>query len=153
MVGTLAAADDSAPVARSESAGRRRKRRQITIGDRQVFTHGLPRRFWQDLYHLSMTIGWPTLFAVLAAFFFTLNLFFGSLYTLTPGSIANLNPQYLILYDRVMVSGSGLGDDDFGEVRTKAAEFVRTHATRTGTIEDPFYGDLEIYRVGGAEAH
>jgi inward rectifier potassium channel len=92
MVGTLAAADDSAPVARSESARRRRKRRQITIGDRQVITHGLPRRFWQDLYHLSMTIGWPTLFAVLAAFFFTLNLFFGSLYTLAPGSVANLNP-------------------------------------------------------------
>jgi len=90
--GTLPAADGAAPRTRSRNARRRPRRRQITIGDRLVFTQGLPRRFWQDLYHLSMTISWPTLFATLASFFFTLNLFFGTLYTLQPGSIANLNP-------------------------------------------------------------
>jgi inward rectifier potassium channel len=90
--GRLAAADRASPKARSGNRRRRPKRRHITIGDRQVFTQGLPQRFWQDLYHLSMTIGWPTLFATLAAFFFTLNVFFGSLYSLQPGSIANLNP-------------------------------------------------------------
>jgi inward rectifier potassium channel len=90
----LGAAHGAAPDARSGHARRRRRprRRQVTIGDRRVFTQGLPQHFWHDLYHLSMTIGWPTLFAVLAAFFFTLNLFFGSLYSLQPGSIANLNP-------------------------------------------------------------
>jgi len=39
-----------------------------------------------------MTISWPTLFATLAAVFFALNVLFGSLYSLQPGSIANLNP-------------------------------------------------------------
>jgi len=71
---------------------RRQQRRRVTIGDREVLTQGLPRRFWLDLYHLSMTISWPTLFGILATFFFTLNLFFASLYDLAPGSVANLNP-------------------------------------------------------------
>jgi inward rectifier potassium channel len=61
-------------------------------GARPVLTQGLPREFWQDLYHLSMTIGWPVLFAVLAALFFTANALFGLLYWLQPASIANLNP-------------------------------------------------------------
>jgi 4-amino-4-deoxy-L-arabinose transferase-like glycosyltransferase len=62
-------------------------------------------------------------------------------------AIANLKPNYLILYDRVMQHGSGFGADDFAEVRTKATEFVRTHAEKTAAISNPFYGDLEIYRV------
>lgn len=65
---------------------------RVTIGDRPVVTVGLPRRFWQDLYHLSMTIGWAATFAALAAIFVALNLVFGSLYALAPGCIANLNP-------------------------------------------------------------
>ena len=64
----------------------------MLIGERQIFTEGLPPRFWQDLYHLSMTIGWPAVFGVLATFFFTLNLLFASLYSLQSGSVANLNP-------------------------------------------------------------
>jgi inward rectifier potassium channel len=55
-------------------------------------TQGLPRRFWQDLYHLSMTVGWPTLFAGFAALFVVFNVFFAVLYYLGTGSIANLNP-------------------------------------------------------------
>ncbi len=62
------------------------------VGDRPVLTQGLPRRFWQDLYHLCMTISWPAMFAVLAALFVSANCFFGLLYALAPGSIANLNP-------------------------------------------------------------
>jgi len=71
---------------------RRRSRHRVTIGDRPVVTEGLPRRFWQDLYHLSLTISWPAMFGTLAAIFLTLNLVFGSLYALMPGSVANLNP-------------------------------------------------------------
>ena len=71
---------------------RRRKRHRVTVGDRLVLTQGLPRRFWQDLYHLSMTISWPAMFGWLAAIFIALNLLFGSLYALVPGCVANLNP-------------------------------------------------------------
>jgi inward rectifier potassium channel len=62
------------------------------LGDRPVLTQGLPRRFWQDLYHLSLTISWPLMFATLAAAFLVLNALFGSLYALAPDCIANLNP-------------------------------------------------------------
>jgi len=62
------------------------------LGDRPVLTQGLPLPFWQDLYHLSLTISWPVMFATLAAIFLALNALFGSLYALAPGCIANLNP-------------------------------------------------------------
>jgi 4-amino-4-deoxy-L-arabinose transferase-like glycosyltransferase len=62
-------------------------------------------------------------------------------------AIANLKPRYLILYDRVMIDGSGFGADDFREVRTKATAFVHTYCEKTAVISNPFYGDLEIYRV------
>lgn len=64
-----------------------------------------------------------------------------------PYAIANLRPQYLILYDRVMVHGSGFGDDDYRELREQATEFVKDHATLAGRVSNEFYGDLEVYRV------
>jgi inward rectifier potassium channel len=76
----------------AKRAQRRPKRRLVMLGGRQILSQGLPRRFWQDLYHLSMTVRWPALFGVLAALFVTANGFFGLLYALQPGSIANLNP-------------------------------------------------------------
>jgi inward rectifier potassium channel len=84
------AASVSRPFARRSQ--RRHKRRRVMLGDRPVLTQGLPRRFWQDLYHLSLTISWPLMFATLAALFLALNALFGSLYALAPGCIANLNP-------------------------------------------------------------
>jgi inward rectifier potassium channel len=69
-----------------------RRRHRVSLGGRVVLTEGLPQRFWQDLYHLSMTISWPATFAALAAFFVSLNIMFGSLYALAPDCIANLNP-------------------------------------------------------------
>jgi inward rectifier potassium channel len=51
-----------------------------------------PRHLLRDLFHHFMTIGWPRLFATLAAFFISFDLLFGLLYHLAPGCIANLNP-------------------------------------------------------------
>jgi inward rectifier potassium channel len=76
----------------AKRAKRRYRRRRVMVGDRPFLTQGLPRRFWQDLYHLCMTISWPAMFAALAALFTTANAFFGLLYALAPGCIANLNP-------------------------------------------------------------
>jgi 4-amino-4-deoxy-L-arabinose transferase-like glycosyltransferase len=67
--------------------------------------------------------------------------------TTLPYAVQNLHPDYLILYDRVMMRGSGSGSDDFAELRAQAGDFVRTHATLAGRVSDPFYGDLEVYRV------
>jgi inward rectifier potassium channel len=78
----------SATARRATSPGRRR----LSLGGREVITHGIARPVWQDLYHYFMTVGWPRTFATLAAFFLLFDLLFGWLYYRAPGCIANLNP-------------------------------------------------------------
>jgi len=89
------AAPRGAPKGKSPASNRKPRRRaahRVLLGDREILTHGLPRPFWQDLYHLCMTVSWGGLFGWLAAFFIVLNVVFGSLYALAPGCIANQNP-------------------------------------------------------------
>jgi inward rectifier potassium channel len=66
--------------------------RRITIGRREVFTEGISRAVFNDLFHHFMTVSWPRLFGTLAGFFLTFDLLFGFLYHLSPGCIANLSP-------------------------------------------------------------
>jgi hypothetical protein len=56
-------------------------------------------------------------------------------------------PEYLILGDRVMLHGSGSGHDDFADVRQQAYAFVDRMGQLSARIDDPFYGDLRIYRA------
>ncbi len=62
-------------------------------------------------------------------------------------AIHNLGVNYMILNDRVLLHGSGYGEDDWSRIRETANAFVRTGADLVGKVPDPFYGDLEIYRV------
>ncbi len=64
-----------------------------TVMGRQVVTYGLPRRPWQDLYHLFMTMSWPRLFATYGGVFVLFNLVFGLLYQAQPDAVANLSPS------------------------------------------------------------
>jgi inward rectifier potassium channel len=66
--------------------------RRVHLGDREVITQGLRPAVFQDLYHSFMTVSWPQLFAIIAAFFLSFDLLFGCLYYVVPGCIANLNP-------------------------------------------------------------
>ena len=66
--------------------------RRVELGHREIVTQGLRPAVFQDLYHFFMTMSWPQLFAIIAAFFLTFDLLFGCLYYLVPGCIANLNP-------------------------------------------------------------
>jgi len=68
-------------------------RRAGLPGGRQVLTYGLPRRPWQDLYHLFMTMSWPRLFASYAGFFVVFNLLFAAAYQVQFGDVANLTPN------------------------------------------------------------
>ena len=68
-------------------------RRAGLPGGRQVLTYGLPRRPWQDLYHLFMTMSWPRLFGSYAGFFALFNLLFAAAYQIQTGDIANLTPN------------------------------------------------------------
>ena len=65
---------------------------RVTLLGRRFITIGLPRRPWQDLYHLLMTAGWPSIFGGFACFFVLFNLMFAMAYALEPGDLANLNP-------------------------------------------------------------
>ena len=66
--------------------------RLLTVGERQILTHGLPRRLWQDLYHLLMTVTWPRLFAGFAGYFLLFNLLFATLYRVHPVGITHVDP-------------------------------------------------------------
>jgi len=84
-----------APAPAPVFAGRRERPvglRRIRIGGREIVTQGIPRAILQDLFHYFMTVGWSQLFATFALFFLSFDVFFGLLYDLVPGCIANLNP-------------------------------------------------------------
>jgi len=55
--------------------------------------------------------------------------------------------SYLILNDQIMVSGNGFGKDDWRPIREETTQFVKSNATLVGRAPNPYYGDLEIYRV------
>ena len=55
--------------------------------------------------------------------------------------------SYLVLNDNLMLYGNGWGVDDWQKVRSDSAAFVRDNATLVGRTPNPYYGDLEIYRV------
>ena len=65
---------------------------RLKIGGRQFIVQGSVRAVYQDLYHYLMTVSWPQLFGVIAAFFLVFDFLFGCLYYLAAGCIANLNP-------------------------------------------------------------
>jgi len=45
----------------------------VTIGQREIETHGLGTGFWSDLYHRSMIVRWPGFFGTAALIFIILN--------------------------------------------------------------------------------
>lgn len=62
------------------------------MGQREIFTEGVRRVVFQDLFHHFMTITWPQLFGTFAVFFLAFDALFGFAYYFVPGCIANLNP-------------------------------------------------------------
>ena len=66
--------------------------RRTFPGGRTIETYGLAHRPWHDLYHIFMTMRWPTLFGSYAVFFALFNLAFAGAYQLQPSGIANLSP-------------------------------------------------------------
>jgi len=55
--------------------------------------------------------------------------------------------QYLITNDRVMVNGTGYGDNFYEPLRKQITAFSHSNCQLAGKVSSPFYGDLEIYRV------
>jgi inward rectifier potassium channel len=61
----------------------------------QVVRLGVERAWFGDLYHRTLTIGWPGFFAIGAATYVAANVVFAALYLLQPGSISKAHPGSL----------------------------------------------------------
>jgi len=103
--------------------------RRFRFSNREFETTGLPRRPWQDLYHLFMTVSWPVLFASFAALFVFFNLLFAALYSVQPAGIANLNPQGY--WGRFFFSIETFATVGYGDMHPQA---VFTHIVATVQI-------------------
>jgi len=55
--------------------------------------------------------------------------------------------EYLIINDRVMLYGTGYGDNFYEPLREQVNAFAHTHCQLVGVVPNSFYGDLEVYRV------
>jgi len=119
------------------------KPRNLRIDDRNFLVHGLPYRFWQDLYHWSMKVSWPGFYALLAGFFLSFNVLFAFLYTIAPApAIANLNPPgYLGAF---FFSVETLATVGYGDMHPQT---VYGHSVATVEI---FIGLMSLALVTGA---
>ncbi len=70
-----------------------RRGRQVWVGDREVTTYGLPRQFWQDIYHEALTMRWPSFVAAIAGLFLLINAGFALLFLLGDQAIGNQSPS------------------------------------------------------------
>ena len=68
------------------------------VGDTQILTHGPKLGQLRDPYHLVLALSWPKFFGALILSFALVNLFFGALYWLLPGSVANARDGVFIDY-------------------------------------------------------
>ena len=87
--GTHSAAADAEATSRKRLP---RGSREIPFGSRTIIAHGMPVRFWQDIYHSALVVKWPVFFVSLALMFLLLNATFASLYMLGTKPIANQFP-------------------------------------------------------------
>jgi inward rectifier potassium channel len=61
----------------------------LSVGERQYRIYGIPKAYWQDVYHHSMTINWPAFLCIAGALFLLINLFFTCLYLLGTAPISH----------------------------------------------------------------
>lgn len=71
------------------TARRRQKSRRLLIGGYAIKKTGVPRFDWRDPYYFAVALSWPQFLLSLIALFAAINLCFGLLYLVRPGSLAN----------------------------------------------------------------
>ena len=72
--------------------------RTVRVGDTQVLTRQQRHGHLSDPYHLVLTLSWPRFFGVLVLGFMLVNLLFGTVYWLLPGSVANVPERHFLGY-------------------------------------------------------
>jgi inward rectifier potassium channel len=100
-------------LAKTRKPRNERKSHLLTIGQREIETHGLDTGFWRDVYHRSVTVYWPVFFGSAAAIFVTLNAVFAFFYWLGDRPIANVSddlPLSLFYFSIETLATVGYGD-------------------------------------------
>ena len=72
--------------------------RTVRVGDTKVLTHRERHGLLDDPYHLVLTLTWPRFFGILILGFVLINLLFGTVYWLLPGSVANVRAGHFFDY-------------------------------------------------------
>jgi inward rectifier potassium channel len=68
------------------------------VGDTRILTHGRRRSKLRDPYHLVLAMNWPKFFGALVLAFIFVNLIFGAVYWLLPGSVTNAHEGAFLDY-------------------------------------------------------
>jgi len=72
--------------------------RTLRVGETRILTLGHRLGNLRDPYHLVLTLSWPRFFAALLLVFTLVNLGFGTVYWLLPGSVANARADMFFDY-------------------------------------------------------
>jgi inward rectifier potassium channel len=115
----------------------RRRSRRVTIGKRQVLTTGLKPSFWNDVYHVAMTVRLPAFVAGLLAAYIGINVVFAGLYWLSPNAIANSAGDFenLFYFSAETLTTVGYGElfpqTRYGHILVSAEVFTGLFFTAT----------------------
>ncbi len=111
-----------------------RRSHLITIGPREVETHGLGTGFSSDLYHRSMAVHWPGFFGSAALIFIVLNTVFAFLFWLGNNPIANVAPDLPLPLSLFYFSIETLATVGYGDMhpQTNYGHLVATVEIFTG---------------------
>jgi inward rectifier potassium channel len=101
----------------------RRKGASLLIGGYAIKKTGVARFDWRDPYYFAVALSWPRFLLSLIALFAAINLGFGLLYLIRPGSLANAHPGSLsdaFFFSLETATTVGYGDlypaDHYGRV-------------------------------------
>jgi inward rectifier potassium channel len=121
-------------LAKAHKARSERKPHLVTIGPREIETHGLGTGFWSDLYHRSLTVYWPVFFGSAATLFVLLNTVFAFLYWLGDQPIANVAPDLPLPLSLFYFSIETLATVGYGDMhpQTNYGHLVATVEIFTG---------------------
>jgi inward rectifier potassium channel len=121
-------------LAKARKTRNERKSHLVTIGQRQIETHGLSTGFWSDLYHRSMTVYWPVFFGSAAFIFVLLNTVYAFLYWLGDTPIANISPDLPVPLSLFYFSIETLATVGYGDMhpQTNYGHIIATIEIFTG---------------------
>ncbi len=113
---------------------KRKPIRTLHVGDTRILTHGGSHSRLRDPYHLVLTLTWPGFFLALVLAFIVLNLAFGALYWLMPGSVANVHEG--VFLDYFFFSAETLATVGYGVMSpaTLAGHILATIESLTGMV-------------------